>query len=499
MNALVAALPLLAVLAALGLLRVSAAWAAALGLVVAAGVLAGTPEAGAAGLALARGVAAEALHATATILWIILPALALHAYQTLTGGADRIRVALARLTAHPGRKALLIAWFFGLFVEGAAGFGTPVALAAPLLVGVGFAPVTAVALALVGHAAGVAFGAVGTPTLTQAALTGLDPVALSGAIAGVNLLLALVPLTAVVVLAQGGRVTRTDLGWAAFAGAAFLGPHWVLARLAGPELATLGAALAGLGLFVAALRRFEPAVPTAAQDAVEPAGLRTLAADLAPYLGLIALVLVTRLVPGVQAPLAALDLSWTLPGGYGAGFAPLYHPGTLLAVALGLAALLTRRGGHLSPALGQALRQLGPVALALALMLTLSRLMVHAGMIDALAGGAAGAGAAWPAVATMVGVLGTFVTGSATASNILFAEFQTATAGTLGLSPLWLSAAQGLGAAIGNIVAPHNIIAGCATVGLARAEGPVLRRSGPVCAACLVLAGIVFLRLAPGA
>jgi lactate permease len=131
----------------------------------------------------------------------------------------------------------------------------------------------------------------------------------------------------------------------------------------------------------------------------------------------------------------------------------------------------------------------------LLLMLGLSRLMVHGGMIAALAGGAAGAGAAWPAVAAGVGVLGTFVTGSATASNILFAEFQAATAAALGMSALWLSAAQGLGAAIGNVVAPHNIIAGCATVGLARSEGAVLRRSAPVCAVYLVACGALLLWL----
>jgi lactate permease len=492
MNALVAALPLVAVLGALGILRVSAAAAAALGLVVAAGVLllAGGPSSG--GAPFATGVAAEAGHAAATILWIILPALALHEYQTRTGGADRIRAALARLTTHPGRKALLIAWFFGLFVEGAAGFGTPVALAAPLLVGVGFAPVTAVTLALVGHAAGVAFGAVGTPTLTQADLTGLSPVALAGAIAGANLLLALVPLAAVVALSRQGRVGRGDLVWAAFAGAAFLGPHWVLAKFAGPELATLGAALAGMALFVAALRRFEPRQT----DTFDAGDIRRLAADLAPYLGLIVLVLVTRLVPDVRAALSGWSWAWTLPGDFGASFAPLFHPGTLLMVALVVGAVVTGRSIVLVPAVGAALRRLGPVALALVLMLGLSRLMVHGGMISALADGAAGAGAAWPVVAAGVGVLGTFVTGSATASNILFAEFQTATAAALGMSALWLSAAQGLGAAIGNVVAPHNIIAGCATVGLARAEGAVLRRSAPVCGIYFVACGVLFLWLA---
>jgi lactate permease len=109
-------------------------------------------------------------------------------------------------------------------------------------------------------------------------------------------------------------------------------------------------------------------------------------------------------------------------------------------------------------------------------MLGLARLMVHAGMIDTLAqAAAAGLGPVWPAAAPFVGVLGTFVTGSATASNILFTDFQAATAAALGLPALWLAAAQGFGAAVGNMVCPHNIVAGAATVGVAGKEGETLR------------------------
>ena len=122
------------------------------------------------------------------------------------------------------------------------------------------------------------------------------------------------------------------------------------------------------------------------------------------------------------------------------------------------------------------------MALALLAMLALSRVMVHSGMIDALAAAAARAGLLWPLAAPAVGVLGTFVTGSATASNILFSEFQVSTATALSLSPVAMLAAQGFGAAIGNVIAPHNIIAGSATVGLAAREGDILARTAPACA-----------------
>jgi lactate permease len=113
-------------------------------------------EVGAAGVL--AGAGAEALFTTATSLWIIFPALAIYELQVRSGAFDVIRAGMVSLSDEPRIQALLVAWFFGLFMEGAAGFGTPVALAAPLLVSLGFAPVRAVALALIGHAVGVSFG-----------------------------------------------------------------------------------------------------------------------------------------------------------------------------------------------------------------------------------------------------------------------------------------------------------------------------------------------------
>lgn len=140
--------------------------------------------------------------------------------------------------------------------------------------------------------------------------------------------------------------------------------------------------------------------------------------------------------------------------------------------------MLGERGIGLVRCASLALRRLMSVVLALLVMLALARLMVHAGMVDALAMLVAeAAGPSWPVFAPMIGVLGTFVTGSATASNILFTDFQAETADILGLPVLMMVAAQCFGAAIGNMVCPHNVIAGAATVGLEGKEGDVLRRT----------------------
>ncbi|WP_299365565.1 L-lactate permease [uncultured Paracoccus sp.] len=174
MPALLAAAPLAVILVGMGVLRRFAALAGSAGLVVAL-VLVATTFGMAGGPRAGLCVFVEALHSTATILWIILPALSLFEFQRRTGTIRRIRDTLAALTDQRRIQALLIAWFFRLFMEGAAGFGTPVALAAPLLVGLGYGPVMAVVLALLGHAAGVSFGAVGTPVLAQIELSNMDP------------------------------------------------------------------------------------------------------------------------------------------------------------------------------------------------------------------------------------------------------------------------------------------------------------------------------------
>jgi lactate permease len=568
-SALLAALPILVVL----VLMVGRRWAASraglvgatLALVIAVTVFdlgRGTPD-GAGTTGALAGTFGEALFTSATILWIVLPALAIHHLQVSTGATDRLRVALAGLAADPRLLALLIGWFFALFVEGAAGFGASVALAAPFLVGIGYRPLDAVVVAMLGHAIGVSFGAIGTPIVPQVAATGLSAGELAAATADLHLAVGWTLLVVMVLVASRavGRPARGAIwGWTALAGAAFLVPYWLLATFVGPELPTLAGALVGAGIFVAALRiagrrgdaaaatrlpgaavaappierggarragasragatpgasvppdtrkSGDPSAAAAAGPAADrpptsagPGGDRPpTAAELlragAPYLVLIALVLVTRLASPVRDALGGVQLTWTLPGGFAGSFAPLTHPGTLLVAAFLGGAALQRVGGRaLRGALTVTVAQLGGVTIALVAMLSLARIMVHAGMTQSLAeAAAAGAGPAWPVLAPLVGVLGTFVTGSATASNVLFTDLQVATAEALDLPLVPLVGAQGFGAAVGNIVCPHNIVAAGATVGLTGAEGDVLRRTLAPAIGYAVLGGLVVLAL----
>jgi lactate permease len=175
----------------------------------------------------------------------------------------------------------------------------------------------------------------------------------------------------------------------------------------------------------------------------------------------------------------------------------LTHPGTLLVASFLLGALVQGALGRTaSGAVRTTLKQLVPVTIALLAMLLLARLMVRSGMTEALAEAAAGSTASvWPVLAPLVGVLGTFVTGSGTASNVLFTDLQAATAQQLGYEPLPLLGAQNFGASVGNQIAPHNIVAGGATVGLTGGEADVMRRTIGIAIVYAVLGGLLALLL----
>lgn len=481
------------------------------------------------------GVLARAAWVALTVMLIIGPALGIHHLQQRTGATAALEAGLARITPDPRVAALLIVWFFCLLIEGAAGFGTPVALAAPFLVAAGFKPVTAVVAAMVGHASAVPFAAVGTPTLAQLAIVDYGPRELAWAVAPYTAVVGLV--LAIVVARLVGTLVPTagpPWKWMGVAYLAFFVPNLLMARFVGPELPSLVGAIGGAALFIAAVRwavkrRERAAAGSALDDAESAAGERiresaeqaierseetraadaragialaapgprrephmSVAAATAPYLVLVGLVLVTRLVAPVREATQSWEVTWELFGHFSESIQPLYHPGLLLAIAF-LAGAVWQRAAARDVGLSfeKATYQVIPVFVALVAMVTVAFTMSESGMTTQLALAAAGAGAAWPLLSPFVGALGTFMTGSATASNILFTEFQDQTALSANLDPVPLMGAQGAGAAIGNIICPHNVVAAAATVGMSGREGQVLTRALPIAGVSLVVIGVM--------
>lgn len=493
-----AILPIVVLVVLMTALRWSAAAAGSLAAVIAAivavvGFQFGETPADLAGPLLEAGFTA------ATILWIIFPALSIHEYQTRIGATGVIGEWLSSISRDPAATALLLGWFFAMFLEGASGFGTPIAIVAPMLVALGVPASRAVLVALLGHVVGVSFGAVGAPMVPLLEAGLFDARRLSLEILLLHACLGWMLAQLVVHYAIGGgaegnfsgRVTVAGRRAAVMAAVCFFAAAALVAALAGAELPTLGGALLGGALFAVWLRRGSGG---AAQ--LGPGLQDVLMAGL-PYIVLVALILLSRLIAPLQVALRAYRIEWTYGHGFGDVMLPLYHPGTMLFLAFLFTALAHRSSPRLvGVSMVAAVRRLPQVAIALVAVLTLARFMVHGGMIDALAVGATTLfGRAWPLAVPLVGALGSFVTGSGTASNIIFANFQIAAADAVRLPHGLALAGQSAGSAIGNIMAPHNIVAGTATVGLVGREGETLARTVPICLTYVVLAGLLVLML----
>lgn len=222
-------------------------------------------------------------------------------------------------------------------------------------------------------------------------------------------------------------------------------------------------------------------------------GMPALLIAAAPYLMLIVLIIITRLIPPVQQVLQTVAISWEAAG-FGGSMQVLYHPGSMLVLSFLAGAVIQKASWQDATATMRSVaHKMVPVLIALIAMLGLSRIMMHAGMINALAQAvASSAGSMWPLLAPpALGTLGTFVTGSATASNIPFTGFQVAAAERLGLPVLAMIGVQNLGASIGNITSPHNTVAASATVQMTGREGEVLRRTAIVALVYLLLVGVL--------
>ncbi|MFZ5813843.1 MAG: L-lactate permease [Bacillota bacterium] len=545
MLALLALLPVALVLLFLVILR----WPAALAMPLALGVTillsAGVWRVG------TRAIAASVIQGAGialTVLWIIFGALFLLAVLTESGAVGAIRQGFMAISPDRRVQAIIVGWLFGSFVEGAAGFGTPAAVGAPLLVALGFPAAAAAMIGLAIQNTPTAFGAIGTPFLVGVS-TGLQVEAVEGYVAArgltwygylaeIGLMTAslgvlaglLVPLSISCLLTGffgERRSFRQGLGawrFALFASLAMTIPYWLVARFAGVEFPSLLGGLIGLALVVPAARRgwFLPRDPfdfpprtrweEGWHGAVEapPAGPgrpMSLAKAWAPY-GLLALVLVLTRIPGLplKGLLSGLRIGWgeIFGTGIGVDWDPLYSPGSLfLLVALAAAALHGVGGRALGRSLQQSLISVRAAAPALLFAVPMVRVFINSGggaaghpsMPLALAAGASAlAGAAWPLFAPWIGALGAFVSGSNTFANMMFSLFQWGVAERIGLDREVVTAAGAIGGALGNMIAVANVVAANAVVGLLGREGPMIRRTAlPMALLCLLVGVVAYL------
>ncbi len=474
----------------------------------------------------------QGLLITLGLLWIIFGAILLLNTLKHSGGITAIRAGFATISPDRRIQAIIIAWLFGCFIEGASGFGTPAAIAAPLLVAIGFPAMAAVLMGMLVQSTPVSFGAVGTPIIVGVN-TGLDSATIGAQLleqgsswaqflqlitSEVAIIHAIVgtvmPLVMVLMLT---RFFGTEKSWKAgfevlpfaiFAGLAFTIPYALTGVFLGPEFPSLAGGLIGLAIVTSAARMgfllpkttwdFAPADKWPAEwlgtvemklDQLTAKPMSALRAWL-PYVLVGVLLVISRIFPEVSAALKAVMLNFPdLLGeaGVSANFQPLYLPGGIL-VAVVIATFFLH--GMKLRELGSAVKESSSVLLSAGFVLLFTvpmvRILINSGVNAAELSSmpilmarwvADSVGGIYPLLAPSVGALGAFIAGSNTVSNMMFSQFQFGVANSLGISSALIVAVQAIGAAAGNMVAIHNVVAASATVGLLGREGSILRKT----------------------
>jgi len=475
----------------------------------------------------------QGLIITVGVLWIIFGAILLLNTLKYSGGIATIRRGFATISPDRRIQAIIIAWLFGCFIEGASGFGTPAAIAAPLLVAIGFPALAAVILGMLVQSTPVSFGAVGTPIIIGVN-SGLDTATIGAQLSAqgsswaqylqlitsnVAIIHAIVgtvmPLIMVLMLTRffgkekSWKAGFEVLPFALFGGLAFTLPYAATGIFLGPEFPSLLGGLVGLAIVTAAARAGF-LVPKKTWDFADPKewpnewlGSIEMKLDQLPrhqqigairawlpYVLVGALLVISRVFPEVGSALKSVVLVFPdLLGekGIRADFMPLYLPGGILVTVVLITVFLHRMHARsLVKAVGESSRVLLGAGFVLLFTVPMVRILINSGVNAAALPSMPIAMAQWvadsvgnvyPLLAPSVGALGAFIAGSNTVSNMMLSQFQFGVASSLGISGALIVAVQAIGAAAGNMVAIHNVVAASATVGLLGREGTTLRKT----------------------
>ncbi|MDR3087024.1 MAG: L-lactate permease [Azoarcus sp.] len=426
------------------------------------------------------------------ILIVVFAAMLLFRYSEDSGGMDTIKALLAGASSDRRVLALILAWGFGGFLEGIAGFGTPVLIPAAIMVALGFSPMTAVVCCLIANTTPTPFAQVGIPVLTLSSVSGLDVIALSAHVAVQTLLPSLLlPFLIVIVAGGGARAVRGVFLITLASAVSFALPVFALAFFTGPELPTLvGSICAIMGTMLANKYLYRATDENAkfllnrassAQDGELPRRMSAGNACL-PFILVLALVLLSNLVPPVKDILALFTTKATIYVGEGAkplSFAWVATPGVLILAATFIACLAQGRSmASLLNSAGKIARGSGRMALAVIAVVTMAKVMSYGGMTDEIAVWlVATFGAYYPLVAPVIGTLGTFITGSDTSCAVLFGSLQAKAAAAVGADPAWVTASNLSGASLGKMISPQSIAIGLGVGGLDGQEGNILKRT----------------------
>jgi len=494
----VALVPVILLLGLLASGRIRAHWAALAGLASVLGVAIFVYRMPAS-LAFSAG-AYGALYGLLPIGWIILHVVFLYDITVHTGQFEIVRQSIARLSGDRRIQALLIAFSFGAFIEGAAGFGAPVAISAAMLIGIGFRPLLAATLSLIGNTAPVAFGSLGIPIVSLAQVTGLPLLDLSAMVGRqLPIFSLIIPCWLVVVLA-GWRGLMGVWPVCLVGGLSFALIQFLVSNFHGPWLVDTAGALGSIAAMLLLLRFWQPRTvwrfpgeATVPSVTVHPSSAQLLKA-WSPWLILTVIVLVWAL-PGTKAALNAIfEVKLPIPGLDQAvlkapPLAPSVRPesavftlnllsatGTaplLSALVAGLVLGLSPRS--LAQVYGRTLWRVRWSLLTICGMLSLAFVSRYAGIDSTLGLAFASTGRLFPFFSPLLGWLGVALTGSDTASNVLFGNLQQVSAQQVGISPVLAAAANSTGGVMGKMIDAQSIVVAGVATGQHGEEGRILR------------------------
>ena len=492
LSTLAAAVPIFVLLLLIGVLR-KPAWIAALSGLAAAAVIA----IGVYGMPVGLAVSSTALGAAFglfPICWIVYWAVVLYRLTLETGNFEIIKDSIGGLTTDRRLQAMLIAFAFGAFIEGAAGFGTPVAVAAAMLTGLGFSPFFAAGICLLANTAPVAFGSIGIPVVTLAIITGLPEAELS---AWVGRLCAPISvfIPAYLILVMGGfRGLKGVLPAAAVCGICFASVQFLISNYVGPQLVDIVAAITAILGLVALFKVWQPSDSFVMEGAshttvaVKSHGFGRTVLAWSPYLFLVFFVLIWG-SPWSASILSKVSIPIQWPGLHNeiermapvvatsAPYAAIFNfnwlaaAGTACALATVAAAIVLRVSvGMYIGLLGAVAKQLAFSILTIASVLGLAFLMNYSGATVTLGLAFAATGALFPFFSALLGWLGVFLTGSDTSANTLFGNLQVVAANRLGFDPAIMAASNSAGGVMGKMISLQSLAVAVAATGMARSE-----------------------------
>jgi lactate permease len=512
LSSLVAAIPIVVLFVMLGVLR-KPAWMAAVSAVVSALLVALIGY----GMPVPLALSAT-LYGAATgvfpIAWIVFASIMLYRLAVDTGKFEIIKDSIAGLTSDRRLQAMFIAFSFGAFIEGAAGFGAPVAISGAMLAGLGFDPFFAAGICLLANTAPVAFGSIGIPVTTLATVTGLPVLALSAMVGRLCAMISIIIPGYLIVVMSGWKRASEVLPAIVACGVSFAGMQFFVSNYMGPELTDILSSLTCIIVMVLVITFWKPKTimrldgdkPITVDMKRHPAGELMMA--WSPYLLLVVFVLLwgdadiklainrwtdsllPAWVPAFPAPKTTGQLNRLMwpglhnmitqippvvrqPAPYGALYELnwLSASGTACFFAiLATAAVLRVSPGRVVKAYVDTFKQLKLAILTIALMLGLAQLMNYSGMTSTMGLALAASGVAFPFFSAMVGWLGVFLTGSDTSANALFGNLQVVTANALGLNPILTASVNSAAGVMGKMISVQSIAVAVAATGMSRAD-----------------------------